>query len=147
MLGHLTVAQNIFIGREFKKGLRIDDKKMNDEAKKLFDRMNIDIDPRETMNHLTVGKQQMCEIAKAISHDAKVIIFDEPSAALTETEIQEMFKIINDLKAKGIGIVYISHRMDEIKVITDRVTVMRDGTYVGTPVSYTHLTLPTILLV
>ena len=69
---------------------------------------------------------------KAISHDAKVIIFDEPSAALTETEIQEMFKIINDLKAKGIGIIYISHRMDEIKVITDRVTVMRDGTYVGT---------------
>ena len=132
MLGHLTVAQNIFIGREFKKGIRIDDKKMNEEAKKLFDRMHIDIDPRETMNHLTVGKQQMCEIAKAISHDAKVIIFDEPSAALTETEIQEMFKIINDLKAKGIGIIYISHRMDEIKVITDRVTVMRDGTYVGT---------------
>ena len=84
------------------------------------------------MHNLTVGKQQMCEIAKAISHDAKVIIFDEPSAALTETEIQEMFKIINDLKAKGIGIIYISHRMDEIKVITDRVTVMRDGTYVGT---------------
>ena len=132
MLGHLTVAQNIFIGREFKKGIRIDDKKMNEEAKKLFDRMHIDIDPRETMNHLTFGKQQMCEIAKAISHDAKVIIFDEPSAALTETEIQEMFKIINDLKAKGIGIIYISHRMDEIKVITDRVTVMRDGTYVGT---------------
>ena len=132
MLGHLTVAQNIFIGREFKKGIRIDDKKMNEEAKKLFDRMHIDIDPRETMNKLTVGKQQMCEIAKAISHDAKVIIFDEPSAALTETEIQEMFKIINDLKAKGIGIIYISHRMDEIKVITDRVTVMRDGTYVGT---------------
>lgn len=100
MLGHLTVAQNIFIGREFKKGIRIDDKKMNEEAKKLFDRMHIDIDPRETMNKLTVGKQQMCEIAKAISHDAKVIIFDEPSAALTETEIQEMFKIINDLKAK-----------------------------------------------
>ncbi|WP_418903050.1 ATP-binding cassette domain-containing protein, partial [Thomasclavelia ramosa] len=69
----------MFIGREFKKGIRIDDKKMNEEAKKLFDRMHIDIDPRETMNKLTVGKQQMCEIAKAISHDAKVIIFDEPS--------------------------------------------------------------------
>lgn len=132
MLGHLTVAQNIFIGREFKKGLRIDDKKMNEEAKKLFDRMNIDIDPTETMSKLTVGKQQMCEIAKAISHDAKVIIFDEPSAALTETEIEELFKIIRDLRDKDMGIVYISHRMDEIKVITDRVTVMRDGTYVGT---------------
>lgn len=132
MLGHLTVAQNIFIGREFKKGIRIDDKKMNDEAAKLFERMNIDIDPRETMSNLTVGKQQMCEIAKAISHDAKIIIFDEPSAALTETEIEELFKIIRDLREKELGIVYISHRMDEIKVITDRVTVMRDGTYVGT---------------
>ncbi len=132
MLGHLTVAQNIFIGREFKKGIRIDDAKMNEEAAKLFKRMNIDIDPKETMSHLTVGRQQMCEIAKAISHEAKVIIFDEPSAALTETEIEELFKIINDLRSKGIGIVYISHRMDEIKKITDRVTVMRDGTYVGT---------------
>ena len=132
MLGHLTVAQNIFIGREFKKGIRIDDKKMNEEAKKLFERMHIDIDPTETMSRLTVGKQQMCEIAKAISHEAKVIIFDEPSAALTEAEIEELFKIIRDLRAQGLGIVYISHRMDEIKVITDRVTVMRDGTYVGT---------------
>ena len=132
MLGDLTVAQNIFIGREFKKGLSIDDKKMNQEAKKLFDRMNIDIDPKEKMANLTVGKQQMCEIAKAISHDAKVIVFDEPSAALTETEIQELFKIIRDLREKQLGIVYISHRMDEIKVITDRVTVMRDGQYVGT---------------
>ena len=131
MLGHLTVAQNIFIGREFKKGIKIDDKKMNEEAQKLFDRMNVDIDPRETMSKLTVGKQQMCEIAKAISHDAKIIIFDEPSAALTEAEIEQLFKIIRDLRSQGMGIVYISHRMDEIKVITDRVTVMRDGTYVG----------------
>ena len=132
MLNHLTVAQNIFIGREFKKGFRIDDKKMNEEAKKLFDKLNIDIDPTATMGDLTVGKQQMCEIAKAISHDAKVIIFDEPSAALTESEIEELFKIIRDLREQQLGIVYISHRMDEIKVITDRVTVMRDGTYVGT---------------
>lgn len=132
MLGHLTVAQNIFIGREFKKGIGIDDKKMNEEARKLFDRLHIDIDPTETMANLTVGKQQMCEIAKAISHDARVIIFDEPSAALTEAEIEELFKIIRDLREQNLGIVYISHRMDEIKVITDRVTVMRDGTYVGT---------------
>lgn len=132
MLGHLTVAQNIFIGREFKKGIGIDDKKMNDEAAKLFKKLNIDIDPTETMANLTVGKQQMCEIAKAISHEAKVIIFDEPSAALTEAEIEELFKIIRDLREQNLGIVYISHRMDEIKVITDRVTVMRDGTYVGT---------------
>ena len=132
MLGHLTVAQNIFIGREFKKGISIDDKKMNEEAKKLFERLHIDIDPTEIMSNLTVGKQQMCEIAKAISHDAKVIIFDEPSAALTEAEIEELFKIIRDLRKQNLGIVYISHRMDEIKVITDRVTVMRDGQYIGT---------------
>ena len=130
MLGHLTVAQNIFIGREFMKGKFIDDRKMNEEARKLFDQLGIDIDPTETMSRLTVGKQQMCEIAKAISHDAKVIIFDEPSAALTEAEIEELFKIIRDLRERQLGIVYISHRMDEIKVITDR--VMRDGGYVGT---------------
>lgn len=132
MLSHLTVAQNIFIGREIMNGKFIDDGRMNEEARNLFKRLNIEIDPTETMGNLTVGKQQMCEIAKAISHEAKVIIFDEPSAALTEAEIEELFKIIRDLRDKGMGIVYISHRMDEIKVITDRVTVMRDGTYVGT---------------
>ncbi len=132
MLGHLTVAQNIFIGREPKKGFGIDDKKMIEDSRALFNMLNIDIDPEETMSNLTVGKQQMCEIAKAISHDAKVIVFDEPSAALTEAEIEDLFKIINDLREKQLGIVYISHRMDEIRKITDRVTVMRDGGYVGT---------------
>ncbi len=132
MMNHLTVAQNIFIGREFMKGKLINDKKMNEEASKLFQRMNIDIDPTEIMGNLTVGKQQMCEIAKSISKDSKLIVFDEPTAALTDSEIEELFKIIRDLKAAKIGIIYISHRMDEIKVITDRVTVMRDGEYVGT---------------
>ena len=132
MMNHLTVAQNIFIGREMMNGKLINDAKMNREAAKLFEQLNIEIDPTEKMGNLTVGKQQMCEIAKAISHEAKVIIFDEPSAALTESEIEELFKIIRDLRQRGMGIVYISHRMDEIKVITDRVTVMRDGGYVGT---------------
>ncbi|MDD3338162.1 MAG: sugar ABC transporter ATP-binding protein [Lachnospiraceae bacterium] len=132
MMNHLTVAQNIFIGREMMSGKLINDSKMNKEAIKLFQKLNIDINPNDKMGDLTVGKQQMCEIAKAISHEAKVIIFDEPSAALTETEIEELFKIIRDLRDQGLGIVYISHRMDEIKVITDRVTVMRDGGYVGT---------------
>ncbi len=135
MLGHLTVAQNIFIGREPKKGLGIDDKKMIEDTRALFKRLNIEIDPTETMSNLTVGKQQMCEIAKAISHEAKLIVFDEPTAALTEAEIEELFKIIRDLRAQNMGIIYISHRMDEIKVITDRVTVMRDGCYVGTLIS------------
>ena len=132
MMGHLTVAQNIFIGREPRSGLFIRDAAMNTEARKLFQQLNIEIDPRETMSNLTVAKQQMCEIAKAISHEAKVIIFDEPTAALTETEIDQLFVIIRDLRAKGYGIVYISHRMDEIKRITDRVSVMRDGQYIGT---------------
>ena len=90
MVGDLTVAQNIFIGREPKKGFRIDDKKMIEDSKKLFQDLNIEIDPREKMQNLTVGKQQMCEIAKAISHKAEVIIFDEPSAALTEKEIADL---------------------------------------------------------
>ncbi|MDD3139080.1 MAG: sugar ABC transporter ATP-binding protein [Lachnospiraceae bacterium] len=132
MMNHLTVAQNIFIGREMMAGKLINDSQMNKEARKLFEKLNIDINPSETMGNLTVGRQQMCEIAKAISQDAKLIVFDEPSAALTETEIEELFKIIRDLKSKDMAIVYISHRMDEIKVITDRVTVMRDGEYVGT---------------
>jgi len=132
MMGHLTVAQNIFIGREPKRGPFIHDSAMNAEAKKLFAQLNIDIDPKETMSNLTVAKQQMCEIAKAISHDAKVIIFDEPTAALTDTEIEQLFVIIRSLRARGYGIVYISHRMDEIKKITDRVSVMRDGQYIGT---------------
>jgi len=135
MMGHLTVAQNIFIGREWKKGLLIDDARMNEEARKLFQLLKIDIDPKETMSELTVGKQQMCEIAKAISHEAKIIVFDEPTAALTDAEIEQLFRIIRDLRAKQYGIVYISHRMDEIKQITDRVTVMRDGQTVGTMVT------------
>ena len=132
MMNHLTVAQNIFIGKEKMNGKLINDRRMVEEAEKLFGLLNIRIDPRETMGRLTVGRQQMCEIAKAISTDAKIIVFDEPTAALTDSEISELFKIIRDLRAKDIGIVYISHRMDEINQITDRVTVMRDGEYVGT---------------
>ncbi len=132
MIGHLTVAQNIFIGREPLNGGLIDDAKMNRDAKKLFEKLKIEIDPTEKMNLLTVGKQQMCEIAKAISRNAKLIIFDEPSAALTDAEIEQLFTIIRDLREQQLGIIYISHRMDEIKKITDRVTVMRDGCNVGT---------------
>ncbi len=135
MMNHLTVAQNLFIGREDMKGYFINDNKMNEKALALFDKLNISISPKEIMGNLTVGKQQMVEIAKAISTDAKVIIFDEPTAALTDVEITELFKVITDLKKKGIAIIYISHRMDEIKMITDRVTIMRDGEYVGTLIS------------
>lgn len=133
MMNHLTVAQNIFIGREeFRHNWLIDDGASIKKAKKLFELLKLDINPTEKVGNLTVGKQQMVEIAKALSMDAKVIVFDEPTAALTESEINELFVIIDDLRAKGVGIIYISHRMDEIARITDRVTVMRDGEYVGT---------------
>ncbi len=133
MMNHLTVAQNIYIGREpMKGGVYIDDKKMEKDAKELFDRIGVKIDPSVVLGTLTVGKQQMVEIAKAISHDSKILILDEPTAALTQPEVEELFKIMNDLKEKGIGMIYISHRMDEINRISDRITVMRDGEYVGT---------------
>lgn len=133
MMNHLTVAQNIYIGREpLKSNFYIDDAQMEKDAKLLFDRIGVDIDPSVVLGTLTVGKQQMVEIAKAISHDSKLLILDEPTAALTQTEVEELFKIMNDLRDKGIGMIYISHRMDEINRISDRVTVMRDGEYVGT---------------
>ena len=133
MMNHLTVAQNIYIGREPMAGKAfIKDNDMIKAAEELFKLIGIKIDPQTTLGSLTVGKQQMVEIAKAVSRDCKLLILDEPTAALTQTEIEELFKIMNDLKSKGIGMIYISHRMDEIKRISDRITVMRDGEYVGT---------------
>ena len=134
MMDHLTVSQNIFIGRESTHfgGLFLDEIEQNKRTSELFNRLNMDIDPLEVLGDLTVGKQQMVEIAKAVSHDLKILILDEPSAALTETEIIELFTIMKDLALKGVGMIYISHRMDEINRITNRVTVLRDGEYVGT---------------
>ncbi|MBR2876037.1 MAG: sugar ABC transporter ATP-binding protein [Clostridia bacterium] len=133
MVKDLTVAQNIFLGREkMISGVVIDDKKMESEAAKLLDYVGIDIKPDVKVGSLTVGKQQMVEITKAVSFDSKILILDEPTAALTETEVEELFRIMNELKEKGIGMIYISHRMDEIERISDRVTVMRDGEYVST---------------
>lgn len=131
LMNHLTAAQNIFIGRE-SKGFLLQDDVINRETQKLFDHLKLTIKPTDKVGTLTVGKQQMVEISKAISFDSKVLILDEPSAALTETEIHELFKTMNDLRDKGVTMVYISHRMDEIMEITDRITVMRDGEYVTT---------------
>ncbi len=134
MMDHLTVAQNIFIGRESMQpnGFFLSEKKQNQRAFDLFEHLHMDIDPTETLGKLTVGKQQMVEIAKAVSHDLKILILDEPTAALTLTEIDELFNIMRELASKGVAMIYISHRMDEINMITDRVTVLRDGEYVGT---------------
>jgi ribose transport system ATP-binding protein len=134
MMDHLTVAQNIFIGRESVKGggLFLSEKAQNLRTAELFSRLNMDIDPAAKLGDLTIGKQQMVEIAKAVSHNLKVLILDEPTAALTTSEIDELFAIMRDLAKRGVGMIYISHRMDEIGQITDRVTVLRDGEYVGT---------------
>ncbi|WP_336773669.1 sugar ABC transporter ATP-binding protein [Paenibacillus sp. MMO-58] len=130
----LTVAQNIYIGREPRRGFRLflNERELKRKVERLFDRLNMELDPDEPVANLTVAKQQMVEIAKALSYDAKVLIMDEPTAALSDTEIDDLFVIINQLRTSGVGIVYISHRMDELKRITDRITVMRDGRYIDT---------------
>jgi ribose transport system ATP-binding protein len=134
MMEDLTVAQNLFIGREstVMKGFFLDERAQNLRAEQLFKKLNMNIDPREILGNLTVGKQQMVEIAKAVSHNLKVLILDEPTAALTVKEIHDLFSIMKDLKSQGVGMIYISHRMNEIGEITDRVTIMRDGEYVAT---------------
>ena len=134
MMDHLTVAQNIFIGRESMRsgGVFLDEREQNRRAAELFEKLNMNIDPTETLGRLTVGKQQMVEIAKAVSHDLRVLILDEPTAALTDTEIDELFSIMRDLRSRGVSMIHISHRLDEIHQITDRVSVMRDGEMVDT---------------
>jgi ribose transport system ATP-binding protein len=134
LMNHLTVAQNIFIGREPRQGLPflLDDKALNDQTTRLFEDMRLKLDPRTRVAELSVAKQQMVEIAKALSFNADVVIMDEPTAALTETEIEELFRMIRDLRERGVGIAYISHRLQELKQISDRITVMRDGRYIDT---------------
>ncbi len=134
LMGHLTVAQNIFIGREPRRGLPfwLDEKALNQKATELFEELHVRLDPRARVSGLAVAQQQMVEIAKALSHSSDVLIMDEPTAALTETEIDELFRITRHLRERGHGIVHISHRLEELKQITDRVTVMRDGRYIDT---------------
>ena len=133
LMQDLTVAENIFIGREPEKGLFLDKAEQNRMTQELLDSLHLDISPKTVVKRLTVAKQQMVEIAKSLSYNnTKVLIMDEPSTALTETEIEDLFTFIRRLKATGVGIVYISHRMNELFQITDRITVMRDGQYVGT---------------
>ncbi len=133
LMQHLTVAENIYIGREPMKGLFVDKAKQNAMTQELFDKLNLELDPKAVVKTLSVAKQQMVEITKALSHEnTKLLILDEPSAVLTDTEIDDLFVFIRQLKKTGVGIVYISHRMDELKRITDRITVMRDGQYVAT---------------
>ena len=129
-----TVEENIFLGREFCKNnrWRLDEKQQRQAATEILQKLNLNISPETLVSDLTVAQQQMVEIAKAISVNAKILIMDEPTAALTETEIESLFQVTRLLKAQGTGIVYISHRLEELALIADRATVMRDGQYIDT---------------
>ena len=130
MCRHLSVTENMFLGREKSNGLVLKNSEMEAEAAEILGQLKIDIDPRQTVGDLPVSKQQMVEIAKALSIHAKILIMDEPTSSLTAKEIDELFRIIRKLKADGCGIVYISHRLEELQAIVDRVTIMRDGQYI-----------------
>lgn len=130
MCRHLSVAENMFLGREISGRFALNNTKMEQEAKRILDDLKIDIDPKETVGELPVSKQQMVEIAKALSINAKILIMDEPTSSLTAREIEDLFRIIRKLKSEGKGIVYISHRLEELQHIVDRVTIMRDGQYI-----------------
>ena len=127
-----TVMDNMWLGRYPTKGWFIDHGKMYDDTKRIFDELDIDIDPRVKVGTLSVSQMQMIEIAKAFSYDAKIVIMDEPTSSLTEKEVNHLFKIINKLKEKGCGIVYISHKMEEIFQLCDEITILRDGQWVAT---------------
>ena len=132
LMQHLTVADNIFIGRESTVGVFLNKTAQNKKTQELLDSLHLSINPNAVVRTLSVAKQHMVEIAKALSYNnTKLLILDEPSAVLTDTEIDDLFQFVERLKATGVGIIYISHRMDELKRITDRITVMRDGQFVG----------------
>ncbi|MDO4743130.1 MAG: sugar ABC transporter ATP-binding protein [bacterium] len=136
LINQLTVAQNIYIGREpIKYGFMIDDNKMKIDASRLFERMGESVDPTALLGSLSVGKKQLVEIAKALSLNSQILILDEPTAALGEVEVGRLFEIMNELKNTGVSMIYISHRIDEVQKISDRITVMRDGESVGTLVT------------
>ena len=144
MCRHLSVAENMFLGREISKGLSLNNAKMEAEAKEILNDLKIDIDPRQTVGDLPVSKQQMVEIAKALSINAKILIMDEPTSSLTAREIEDLFRIIKKLKSEGKGIVYISHRLEELQHIVDRVTIMRDGQYI-TSMEFGSVTMEQII--
>lgn len=129
----LTVAQNIFLGREPRSaGFFLSERALNAQAQELFDRLGITLNPRQLVGELTVARQQMVEIAKALSYNARVLIMDEPTAALDDSEVDTLFGLIERFTTPDTGVIYISHRMDELRRISNRISVLRDGSYVGT---------------
>ena len=144
MCKHLSVAENMFLGREKTKGIVLANGDMEAEASRILNDLKIDIDPKQVVGELPVSKQQMVEIAKALSVNARILIMDEPTSALTAKEIDDLFRIIKDLRSKGCGIVYISHRLEELQHIVDRVTIMRDGQYI-TSMNFKDTTMDQII--
>ena len=145
MCQHLTVAENMFLGREIKKGRKLDNKTMNQKAKEQLEALGIrDLKPTTTMSELPVGRQQMVEIAKALMLNATVIIMDEPTSALSNAEVDELFRLTRDLRTQGKSIVYISHRLQELQHIVDTVTIMRDGKYI-TEGKFSDFTMDTLI--
>ncbi len=144
MCRHLSVAENMFLGREKVKAGVLSNAQMEEEAARILEELKIDMDPGQVVGELPVSKQQMVEIAKALSTHARILIMDEPTSALTAREIEDLFRIIRDLKAKGCGIVYISHRLEELSHIVDRVTIMRDGQFI-TSMNFKDTTLDEII--
>src|SRR5690606_9830450 len=132
LMPDLSVAQNIFAGREPRRLGLIDDRALARRATGLFERLGIPLDPRQPVSQLSVAGQQMVEIAKALSFDAKVLIMDEPTAALNDAEVRTLFRLVRQFLTPRTGVIYISHRMEEIKEISDRITVLRDGRYIDT---------------
>lgn len=127
-----SVMENMWLGRFPKSNGLVSHKKMYEETKKIFKDLNIQVDPKSTIGTLSVSQRQMVEIAKAVSYDAKILVLDEPTSSLTNQEVGHLFEIINRLRERGVGIVYISHKMEEILKISDEVTIMRDGQWIAT---------------
>ena len=134
----------MFLGREKKEGIMLSNSEMEAEAQRILDELKIDLRPQQVVGDLPVSMQQMVEIAKALSTNARILIMDEPTSALTAREIEDLFRIIRDLKSKGCGIVYISHRLEELQHIVDRVTIMRDGQYI-TSMNFKDATMDEII--
>ena len=127
LVGEMTVAENIFLGKEPKRGLLVDWNRMYSECRKLLEQYELDLNPNALVKDLGIGQQQLVEIVKALAKESTILLLDEPTAALTDSEVEKLLKIINQLRDKGISCLYISHRLDEVMSISDRITVLRDG--------------------
>lgn len=132
---HLTVAENVFLARELKSGIFVSRARMFEESRRYLEFVGLQVDPRSSVARLSTGQQQMVEIAKELSLNSKIIVMDEPTSSISENEVTVLFKTIRQLKERGVGVIYISHKMSEIFDITDRVMVMRDGQYIGTKIT------------